>query len=105
MASTIGTPRSGRLCLLASALFLSVLGRPVAGSFGSFSQTRLPHSAAPQLTILTWLSLSPVNQVPRASAARAYGIGVVASKNTVASQAAATVTRRFIDHLTYIHGR
>ena len=71
MPSTIGTPISGRLCLLASALFLSVFGRPVAGSFGSFSHTKVPHSAPPQLVMRTWLSLSPVYQVPVGSAANA----------------------------------
>ena len=60
MPSTIGTPSSGRLCLLASALFLSVFGWPVAGSFGSLSQTSAPHSAPPQLVMRTWLSLSAV---------------------------------------------
>ena len=99
MASTIGTPRSGRLCLLASALFLSVLGRPVAGSFGSFSHTKLPHNAPPQLTIRTWLSFSPVNQVPSASAAVAVLPKVASIKLAVETQIATAVKRRlFMDH-------
>src|ERR1700722_10035256 len=74
MPSTIGTPMSARPCLLASVLFLSVFGRPVAGSFGSFSHTKLPQSAPPQLVTRTWLSLSPVYQVPVGSAANADAI-------------------------------
>src|ERR1700719_1533983 len=90
MASTIGTPRSGRLCFAASALFLSVFGRPVAGSFGSLSQTSAPHSAPPQLVMRTWLSLSAVYQVPSGSAARAgpAAVSAVADSTTVESQSA-----------------
>src|SRR5580692_10795262 len=90
MPSTIGTPSSGRLCLLASALFLSVFGRPVAGSFGSLSQTSAPHSAPPQLVMRTWLSLSAVYQVPSGSAARAgpLGVSATADSTTVESQSA-----------------
>src|SRR5215475_10007639 len=84
MLSTIGTPMSGRLCLLASALFLSVFGRPVAGSFGSLSQTSEPHSAPPQLVILTWLSLSAVYQVPIGSAARAGPCIAIVAATSVA---------------------
>src|ERR1700686_1650435 len=69
MPSTIGTPSSGRLCLLASALLLSDFGRPVAGSIGSLSQTSEPHSAPPQLVMRTWLSLSAVYQVPSGASA------------------------------------
>src|SRR5580704_636259 len=88
MASTICTPRSGRFCLLASALFLSVFGRPVAGSFGSLSQTSAPHSAPPQLVIRTWLSLSAVYQVPSGSAARAgpLAVSAIAASTMVESQ-------------------
>src|SRR5580692_617170 len=90
MPSTIGTPSSGRFCLLASALFLSVFGRPVAGSFGSLSQTSEPHSAPPQLVMRTWLSLSAVYQVPSGSAARAgpLGASAIAGSTTVDSQSA-----------------
>src|SRR6266851_1011942 len=90
MASTIGTPSSGRLCLVASALFLSVFGRPVAGSFGSLSQTSAPHSAPPQLVMRTWLSFSAVYQVPSGSAARAGPLGVSATADStmVESQSA-----------------
>src|SRR5277367_577876 len=78
MPSTIGTPMSGWLCLLVSALFLSVFGLPVAGSFGSFSHTNVPQSAPPQLVMRTWLSLSLVYHVPSGSAASAgLRIGLV----------------------------
>src|SRR6202035_5845439 len=90
MPSTIGTPSSGRFCLLASALLLSVFGRPVAGSIGSLSQTSAPHSAPPQLVMRTWLSLSAVYQVPSGSAARAgaLGISAIADSTAVESQSA-----------------
>src|SRR5262249_13266595 len=86
-------PRSGLFCLLASALFLSVFGRPVPGSFGCLSQTRFPHSAPPQLTIRTWPSLSPVNQMPSASAACTGATGFAAAKTTDESQ---TITERTV---------
>src|SRR5262249_4718829 len=103
MASTIGMPRSGLLCLLASALFLSVFGRPVAESFVWLSQTRLPHSAPPQFTIRTWLPLSRVNQGPSAWAARA-GATVTPTKTAAARHtAAAAVVRRIVmNHLTLL---
>src|SRR5271170_7802251 len=90
MPSTICTPRSGRLCLLASALFLSSFGFPVAGSFGSLSPTSVPHSAPPQLVMRTWLSLSAVYQVPSGSAARAgpLGASAIADSTMVESQSA-----------------
>src|SRR5580692_10491129 len=88
MASTICTPISGRLCLVASALFLSVFGRPVAGSFGSLSQIRAPHSAPPQLVMRTWLSLSAVYQVPSGSAARAGPLVAIVAATSVASPSA-----------------
>src|ERR1700726_2795001 len=90
MPSTIGTQSSGRLCLLASALLLSVFGRPVAGSIGSLSPTSEPHSAPPQLVMRTWLSLSAVYQVPSGSAARAgpLAVSAQADSTTVESQSA-----------------
>jgi hypothetical protein len=48
MPSTICTPISGRLRLAASELFLSVFGFLVSESFGSCSQTMVPHRAPPQ---------------------------------------------------------
>src|SRR5271154_139551 len=95
MASTIGTPMSGRLCLLASALFLSVFGRPVDGSFGSLSPTSVPHSAPPQLVMRTWLSLSAVYQVPSGSAARAGPLrpGAMLDSASAASQSADAAVR------------
>src|SRR6185312_16443952 len=87
MPSTICTPISGRVCLLASALFLSVFGLLVVGSLGSLSQTRLPHSAPPQLAILTWLSRSAVNQVPVGSAASAGAIIAPSSAKRTAAAA------------------
>src|SRR4029077_9378645 len=100
MASTIGTPSSGRFCLLASALFLSVFGRPVAGSFGSLSQTSEPHSAPPQLVMRTWLSLSAVYQVPSGSAARAGPLGASAiASTTVETQSADAKRKVFIKSL------
>src|SRR6516164_9158745 len=95
-------PRSGLLCLLASALFLSIFGRPVAGSFGSLSQTRFPHNAPPQLTIRTWLSLSPVNHVPSASAACA-GATAMPTKTAAARRAPPAVVGRIVmNHLTLL---
>src|SRR5580658_1677759 len=98
MASTIGMPSSGRLCLLASALLLSVFGRPVAGSIGSLSQTSEPHSAPPQLVMCTWLSLSAVYQVPSGSAARAglLGASAIADSAMVESQSADAKRNVFI---------
>ena len=55
--------------LQASALCLSSFGRPVSGSFGSFSHTSVPQIAPPQLAMRTWLSLSAVYQVPSGLAA------------------------------------
>ena len=71
MLSTMGTPSSGRLFLALSELFLSVFGWWVSGSFGSASHDSVPQSASPQLTMRTLAFLSPVNQVPSGSAARA----------------------------------
>src|ERR1051325_7033064 len=71
MPSTICTPMSGRLRFAASELFLSVLGFPVSGSFGSFSQTIVPHSAPPQSAILTRDVPAWVSHVPDGSAASA----------------------------------
>src|ERR1700676_4255272 len=101
MASTIGTPRSGRVCLLVSALFLSVFGGEVAGSFASLSQTRNPHSAPPQLVMRTWLSLSAVYQVPSGSAARAgpLGVSAIVDSAMVESQSADAKRNVFIKSL------
>src|ERR1700743_1679096 len=99
MASTICTPRSGRLCLLASALFLSVFGRPVDGSFGSLSQTSDPHSAPPQLVMRVWLSLRAVYQLPSGSAARAGPVSVIADSTMVESQRADAKRKVFIKSL------
>src|SRR5580704_9484215 len=95
MASTIGMPSSGRVCLLASALFLSVFGRPVAGSFGSLSPTSTPHSASPHLVMRTWLSLSAVYQVPSGSEACAGPIelGPMVDSASAASQSADAAVR------------
>src|SRR5437588_8229686 len=71
MLSTIGTPISGRFCLAASALFLSVLAWPVAGSIGSLRPTMVPHSAPPQSATRTRDLPPSVSQVPVGSAASA----------------------------------
>src|SRR5580700_1027523 len=101
MARTIGTPSNGRFCLLASVLLLSVFGRPVAGSFGSLSQTSEPHSAPPQLVMRTWLSLSAVYQVPSGSAARAglLGVSAIVDSTMVESQSADAKRNVFITSL------
>src|ERR1700733_14213163 len=94
MPRTICTPRSGLPCLLASALFLSSFGLPVAGSIGSLSDTKVPHSAPPQLVMRTWLSLFAVYQVPSGSAAWAGVIGPAALHNrAIESHNAAAATR------------
>src|SRR5271156_7170613 len=80
----MGMPRSSRLFLAASELFLSVFGWLVSGSFGSASHDSVPHSASPQLTMRTLAFLSPVNQVPSGSAARAGAIQISASAATKA---------------------
>src|SRR5215470_10812781 len=90
MPNTIWTPTTGRLRRLASALFLSVLGLPVAGSFGSLSATIVPQSSVPQLAIRTVAAPLSVSQLPLGSAASA-------GANEVASKAAASVpTRRIV---------
>src|SRR4029077_5146061 len=71
MPSTICTPSSGRLRFAASELFLSVFGLPVSGSFGSFSQTIVPHSAPPQSATRmrdppVWVSHVPVGSAASA---------------------------------------
>src|ERR1700681_2462171 len=103
MPSTIGTPSSGRVCLLVSALFLSVFGRAVAGSFGSLSQTREPHSAPPQLVMRTWLSLSAVYQLPSGSAACAGppGVSAIADSAMAESQSADAKRNVFITSLYF----
>src|ERR1700758_4828781 len=92
MLSTIGTPMSGRPCLLASLLFMSVFGLFVWGSFGSASQVSVPQMAPPQLTILTLPFLSPVNHVPTGSAANAGAIAI--SPSVIAAAATSAVVRR-----------
>src|SRR6202795_3320039 len=101
MASTIGMPSSGRLRLLASALLLSVFGRPVAGSIGSLSQTSEPHSAPPQLVMRTWLSLSAVYEVRSGSALRAglLGASAIVDSTMVESQSADAKRNVFITSL------
>src|SRR5262249_52427583 len=75
---------------------------PVAGSFGSLSQTRFPHNAPAQLTIRTWLSLSPVNHVPSASAACA-GATTMPTKTAAARHTPTAVVRRIVmNHLTLL---
>src|SRR3984957_5845074 len=93
MLSTIGTPISGRPCLLWSLLFLSVFGLLVAGSFGSASQVRAPQSAPPQLTILTLPFFSAVPHVPSRCAARAGARGIV--PKVIAQATTSAVVRKF----------
>src|ERR1700729_4301800 len=94
MLSTIGTPSSGRLCLLVSLLFLSVLGCFVSGSLGSASHVSVPQMAPPQLTIFTLPFLSPVNHVPTGSAARAGAIAI--SGSAIAEAATIAVVRKIL---------
>src|SRR5262249_33795927 len=62
-------PMSGRLRRFGSGLFLSVFGRPVAGSLGSFRAVIVPQSSLPQLAMRTVAALFSVSQVPLGSAA------------------------------------
>src|SRR6516225_3965392 len=71
MPNTICTPTRGRPRLAVSGLFLSVLGRPVAESFGSFSATIAPHNSAPQFAIRTVALPDSVSHFPVGSAANA----------------------------------
>src|ERR1700722_10108747 len=98
MLSTIGTPISGRPCLLASLLFLSVFGLLVSGSVGSASQLSEPQIAAPQVTILTLPLRSAVHHVPAGSAARAGPAAIVPSAIAEATTSA-VVRKFFIDGL------
>src|SRR5579859_3282025 len=93
MLRTIGTPMSGRPCLLASLLLMSVFGLLVWGSFGSASQVSVPQMAPPQLTIFTLPFLSPVNHVPIGSAANACVIDM--SPSATADAATSALARRF----------
>ena len=80
---------------------MSRLGRPVAGSFGSLSQIRLPQSAPPQLTIRTWPCLSPVSQAPKASAAAAVLLELTVAKAAAEiANAIAVLRRQIMDYLT-----
>src|SRR5262245_50552259 len=93
MLSTIDTPMSGRLCLLASLFLVSVFGLFVWGSFGSASHVSVPQMAPPQLTILTLPFLSPVNHVPIGSAANAGAVEMTPS--TIADAATSALARKF----------
>src|SRR5215475_11334128 len=85
---TICTPIIGRLRFAASGLLLSVLGLPVAGSFGSFNATMLPQRAPPQLAIVTLALLFSVSQFPRGSPADA---GVAMARQRMINAAFAKV--------------
>src|SRR3954463_10653690 len=71
MPSTICVPINGRERFDASALFLSVFGLPVSASFGSFSQTMVPHRAPPQSATRMREVPVCVSHVPFGSAASA----------------------------------
>src|ERR1700747_2819982 len=86
MSMTIWRPITGRARFPASGLYLSVLGLPVSGSFGSFRATMFPHRAPPQLTIVTFALLFSVSQCPRGSAASAH---VASATQSLANPAAA----------------
>src|SRR5215813_7696674 len=88
MSMTIWTPIIDRARFAASALLLSVFGLPVAGSFGSFRATMLPHRAPPQLTIATLALPFSVSQFPRASPADA---GVTAATQRMVHAALARI--------------
>src|SRR2546423_889869 len=60
-------PISGRLRLLGSELFLSVQGRPVAGSVGVFIPAGVPQGAAPHFARRTRLPSIACHR-PRGSA-------------------------------------
>src|SRR5262249_17763549 len=93
MPSTIGTPMSGRPCLLASWLFLSVFGLVVWGSVGSARHVSVAQMAATQLAILTLAFFSPVNHVPSGSVANAGAIEI--SPSAIADAATNALVRRF----------
>src|SRR5215813_5268132 len=95
---TIRTPIIGRLRFAASGLLLSVLGLPVAGSFGSFNATMFPQRAPPQLTIVTLALLFSVSQFPRGSPADAgvamAGLHMVNAPRSIPLWLAAQPSRR-----------
>jgi hypothetical protein len=67
METKTTTPTSGRPRRASSGLFLSVHGRPVAGSFGGSTLTSVPQSAPPHVPTRTF-DPSFANQRPAGSA-------------------------------------